>query len=125
MPQLWEIAKLVRSKNAGPFMLTVDIMFADRPAYAAFRSGPLADPELYARLYGVSREKVQLFFHDTALAAKVSFPRPVPSGSTEDRDVFGGQFHSLLVELSVDDQPGPAPGNNEATAGMANSEGNV
>ena len=39
MATLGELAKLVRSKNAGPFWLTIDIMFDDADAYRRARRG--------------------------------------------------------------------------------------
>ena len=38
MATLGDLAKLVRSKNAGPFWLTIDIMFDDAEAYRRART---------------------------------------------------------------------------------------
>ena len=101
MPKLWEVAKLVRSKNAGPFLLTIDLMFADEASYTAAKRSRFADPALYARIYRTDPARISLFCHDVAWAIKVSMPRPVPSGAVDDRDVFGGQYHAPLVMLEV------------------------
>jgi hypothetical protein len=101
MPKLWELAKLVRAKNAGPFTLTFDILFADAATYQQVKQSGVITRELFARLYGVPLEDVLFFEHDRALALKASIPRPVASGDLEDSDVFGGQQHGPLVDLEI------------------------
>jgi hypothetical protein len=101
MPKLWELAKLVRAKNAGPFTLTIDIVFDDPHIYAQVKRSGVLTPALFARLYNVSIAEVQFFEHDRALALKASIPRPVASGDLADCDVFGGQQHAPLVDLEI------------------------
>ena len=107
MPKLWELARLVRSKNAGPFTLTIDIILGDAATYRRVKRSGLINRRLLAGLYGVPEETVLLFEHDRALALKPSFPRPVASGDPDVSDVFGGQQHGPLVDLDVPDgEPG-------------------
>jgi hypothetical protein len=102
MAELWQLAKLIRSKNAGPFILTFDIMFDDRESFERVRKSGVLSRENFAKLYRVPLDKVQYFEHEPALAFKVSIPRMAYSGDPDDTDVFGGQFHSPLVRLSID-----------------------
>ncbi|MDD9207823.1 DUF4387 domain-containing protein [Georgenia sp. 10Sc9-8] len=99
--RLYELASLIRSKNAGPFTLTIDVMFADPAGYARVRDNGLLSPQNMARLYGVPQERITVHNYDPAQAIKVSMPRPAASGSREDHDVYGGQFHGPLVLLAV------------------------
>jgi hypothetical protein len=101
MPKLWELAKLVRAKNAGPFTLTIDIVFGDPVTYDQVKRSGVITRELIAQTYRVPVEDVQFFEHDRALALKASIPRPVSSGDLEDTDVFGGQQHAPLVDLEI------------------------
>jgi hypothetical protein len=101
MPKLWEIARLVRAKNAGPFTLTFDIVFGDADTYAQVKSSGVITRELFARVYHVPVDDVLFFEHDRALALKASIPRPAASGDLEDTDVFGGQQHGPLVDLEI------------------------
>jgi hypothetical protein len=101
MKTLGEVAKLVRSKNAGPFWLTLDVMFDDRETYEAVRNQRVLTVDLIGRLYAQSPERVLVFAHDAAMAFKVSFPRPHSSGSPLDTDVFGGQQYAPLLDLPV------------------------
>ena len=57
--------------------------------------------ESIAALYGLDPSVVQYFEADVAMALKFSFPRPSVSGSLDDTDLFGGQFHSPLVRLEI------------------------
>lgn len=101
MTQLHQLARLIRSKNAGPFELTIDVMFADEASYRRVVDAGVLDTERIAALYRVDPADVRLFRADVALAVKVSLPRPTPSGSPTDTDIFGGQFHSPIVCLEV------------------------
>ncbi len=101
MAKLWEITRLIRSKNAGPFVLTFDIMFDNPDLYVQARDSGVINKELVARLYNLDTEDVMLFNCDNALAIKVSIPRPYFSGDLEDSDVFGGQQFAPLVDLEV------------------------
>src|ERR1700751_1798930 len=103
MATLGELAKLVRSKNAGPFWLTIDIMFDDAEKYRRVRDGDVVNRALVARLYGRRPAYVIVVNHDPALAIKISFPRPASSGSKYDSDVYGGQQYAPLLPLEVPD----------------------
>ena len=99
--QLWELAKLIRAKNAGPWTITIDIMFDDPAHYQRVKDSQVINPAMIAALYGVDEDQVFATAHDVAMALKVSIPRQVACGSLGDTDVFGGQFHGPLVELLV------------------------
>jgi hypothetical protein len=101
MSELWEFTKLIRSKNAGPFELTFDIMFKDAESFQrVMKSGKLT-PELIADVYKTPLDKVRFFVIERLLTVKISIPRPVFSGDILDTDVYGGQFHGPLVKLQV------------------------
>jgi hypothetical protein len=99
--ELHTLCTLIRSKNAGPFMLTIDVMFRDADGLRrAVNSGVLSAGRI-ASTYSLPEETVRVFVVESALALKISFPRPVPSGSVHDTDIYGGQFHAPLVRLVV------------------------
>jgi len=102
MRELWEFTKLIRSKNAGPFELTFDIMFKDADCFHhVMKSGKLTR-EMIAHLYKTQMEQVRFFVVERLLAVKISIPRAVFSGDLLDTDVYGGQFHGPLTRLPVD-----------------------
>jgi hypothetical protein len=98
---LAEIANLIRSKNAGPFMLTFDIMFADLESYRRVKNSGVLNPAVFARLYGCPVEKVRFFECENALAFKFSIPRPLTQGDLRDGDMHGGQQFIPLMNLEV------------------------
>lgn len=103
MPELWEITKLIRSKNASPWELTFDILFDDIARYEICRQTELTSPGFYSRLYKVPEDAVRVFECPVALAIKATIPRPQSAGAPTDTDIFGGQFHSPLVRFAIPD----------------------
>lgn len=101
MATLGELAKLIRSKNAGPFNLTFDIMFEDEAAYRRVVASGALTKEVFSGLYKIPVEKILLVHHDAARAIKISIPRPVFSCDLEDGDCYGGQQFGPLVEIEV------------------------
>jgi len=90
---------LIRSKDAGPFMLTIDLFFANEDARRAFRDSGVLSAERIGELYRVDPAQVLVFDLDDIGAMKISFPRPVPSGEFGDTDITGGQQYGLLVDM--------------------------
>ena len=102
MTTLFELCNLIRSKNAGPFVLTFDLMFSSRENYErAKRAQPLTKAGL-AALYGQREEDITLVYHDHAMAIKASMPRPIFQGELPDSDCYGGQQYVPLLHLQVD-----------------------
>lgn len=98
---LSELAVLIRSKNAGPFTLTFDIMFSTRQAYERVKACGALTREAMAALYGCPVERTAFFECDNALAIKFSIPRPKPSGELGDGDLHGGQQYAPLLSLPI------------------------
>ena len=100
--RLYDLASVLRSKNAGPFELTLDVMFADEQSYALVKESGVLTHELVSELYGVARSDVyHIVFFDPALAVKITLKRRVDSGSIGDTDVYGAQQHAPLMEVSI------------------------
>ena len=103
MATIADLAVLVRSKNAGPFWLTIDVMFDDEGKYRRVRDSGLITRDGIAQMFGRNPDDIIVVNHDVALAIKVSFPRPQSSGSKYDSDVYGGQQYAPLLSLTVPD----------------------
>ena len=99
--KLWQVAKLIRSKNAGPFELTFDVILKDRATYEKVRDAKVINVEWFARTYRLQPEVVSIINYDAASAIKITIPRPTISGDIDDNDVFGGQQYGPLVDLDV------------------------
>jgi hypothetical protein len=101
MTKLAELASLIRSKNAGPFELTIDVMFDNAPAYERVKRSGALSRETIARVYGVPAEDVRYFQSDSALAIKASIPRPIVQGDVGDSDGHGGQQYPPLMGIEI------------------------
>jgi hypothetical protein len=101
MAKLYELAKLIRSKNAGPFQLTIDVMFEDEATYRRVLESRVLSREQFSRLYRTPIEAVKIINYDAANAIKITIPRPVTSGDLGDGDMMGGQLYGPLVDLEV------------------------
>ena len=100
MPDARTIADLaleVRSKNAGPFWVTMELFMRDAEGYALVADPGYLDADVVARLYGVPAGTVQMFRIPSLNVVKISFPRPVSQGSLRDRDIHAGQHHVPLA----------------------------
>ena len=101
MRPLSEIASLIRSKNAGPFVLTFDIMLSSAADYERVRASGQLTAEAFARLYRCPVERVRFFECRNALAFKFSIPRPVTQGDLGDADMHGGQQFAPLMTIMI------------------------
>ena len=101
MPRIRDIAKACKSKNAGPFELTLDVVFDERRMYERVRATGVLCPALFARLYGVRPEDVLFTEYPAGNAFKATIPRLVPSGDIGDTDVYGAQQHAPLLDVDI------------------------
>lgn len=96
------LAKVIRSKNAGPFQFTIDFLFPDRPAYELVRRSGALTREVVARAYGVPLARVVgVYFWDSALAVKVTLDREISAGAPGDNDCYGAQQHAPLLSIGI------------------------
>ena len=99
MKTLGDLASEVRSKNAGPFWLTLEAFMADDAGYRAADTVIRADA--VAELYHVAPSTIRIFRLPELRVVKVSFPRPLVQGSLHDRDMHAGQHHVPLAGLPI------------------------
>lgn len=100
--KLGELAKFLRSKNAGPFKLTLDIIFHQRADYERVISASVLTRDVIADLYKIEdTSSVSIFEFDKASAIKITFPRVIPSGNVGEPDVYGAQQHGPLYDVVI------------------------
>jgi hypothetical protein len=99
--KLAQLTNLIRSKNAGPFSFTFDIMFPDEKSYLRVKQSGVLNVSLFAKLYRCDPGTVLFFECDNALAFKFSIPRPVVQGELGDGDLHGGQQFMPLVDVEI------------------------
>lgn len=101
MPKLSEVCHDIRSKNAGPFWITVDLFFSGREAFDRYAaSSPLQAPAL-AAVFDVRPDQVGCFPVPSLSVLKISYPRKNPQGGMIERDLHGGQQFARLVDIDL------------------------
>ncbi|MFH1513325.1 MAG: DUF4387 domain-containing protein [Bacillota bacterium] len=102
MAKLGEIAKVLRSKNSGPFEITLDILFDDPEKYCRIIDSGKLTRETVAALYHIPvNHVVALVAFHAAMGIKITYLRDVSSGSFADRDVYGAQQHAPLMGIEI------------------------
>jgi hypothetical protein len=99
MAQICEIAHKVRSKNAGPFWVTVDVFCGTAQAYETLTKA--LQTEAVAALYHQPSQLLKRFDIPSLNVIKFSFPRPVIQGHRSDRDMHGAGWATLLAEYDI------------------------
>lgn len=103
---LRDIAKVVRSKNAGPFEITLDVIFKSRADFEAVERSGVITRELVSRLYNVPTQAIITFgFFALVNAVKITLPRPRAQGGIGETDMHAAQQHVPLQEIRI---PWPA-----------------
>lgn len=99
MTRLIDITKKIRSKNAGPFWLTIDIFCNDESMYQELKQHLKTDA--VAAIFAVKATDMKRFDIDNLLVTKFSLPRPHIQGTAHDTDMHGASFAALLEEMVI------------------------
>ena len=101
MPKLEDVCHQIRSKNAGPFWISVDLFFRDREAFDRYAGVKELRPPHLATLFGVRPEQVGCYPVPDLAVLKISYPRRDPQGGMIERDLHGGQQYIRIVDLEL------------------------
>ncbi len=99
--RLYDLARIIRSKNAGPFTLTIDLFFSDADEFRKVMNSAAFEKKEIGLLYNVSDDDVQIHPFAEILAIKITMPRRISSGAPADRDVYGSQQHFPLGDMQI------------------------
>jgi hypothetical protein len=100
--KLKDVAQVIRSKNAGPFRITFDIIFPDSANYQKVKSTGVINKELFAKLYRIPLDNITSFFQfDPGNAIKVTIRRPIDQGDVGETDMYGAQQHAPLLDIEI------------------------
>lgn len=99
MPELNKIAQKVRSKNAGPFWITVDIFCGSEDAFNRVSTG-LANGKV-AQILDVPTQTLKRFDISDLSVIKLSLPRREIQGTVNDRDMHGAALAVLVGEIVI------------------------
>jgi len=101
MAKLKDLATIIRSKNAGAFQLTMDIIFGDKEMYQKVKKTGVINRKLFSTLYKVPEKEVEFIEYDQAYAFKGTIPRWAGSGDLSDSDIYGAQQHAPLLDVEI------------------------
>lgn len=99
MTELGQIVQKIRSKNAGPFWLTVDLFCGSDEAYTRVVNDLSTDQ--VAKVFAIEMVTIKRFDITALNVIKFSFPRPQIQGSITDRDMHGASWAALLAEVEL------------------------
>ena len=100
---LKDVANVIRSKNAGPYELTLDVLLKEQEMFEALRKADIINKKTVAGLYRIPEEDViSIVYFPNAKAIKATIVRPLPSGALGERDVYGAQQHAPLVNFTFE-----------------------
>jgi len=103
--KLSELAKTIRSKNAGVDLITFDIIFRERATYERVKRAGVLTRQTVCRLYRIPPERIADFVEfDPGNAIKFTIYRVRPSGSPGDPDIFGAQQYAPLLDIEVPEE---------------------
>lgn len=97
-----QLAKTIRSKNAGVDKITFDIIFEDKDKYDLVNRSGKVTKKSVAELYDIPEERISDFvLYDPANAIKFTVYRSHPSGSPGEGDIFGSQQYAPLLDMQI------------------------
>lgn len=102
MSTIMELARIIRSKNAGPFMTTIDMFFDKKESYERVKKA-LTTETIVKRYNITQKDVIGIFYYDIVMGIKVTILKPggIASGDQECTDTFGASQHVPLIDFTV------------------------
>lgn len=98
MTTVKDVCRHVRSKVAGPFWVTIDLMFDSQESYDRYAESPALSAEAIGAIYQVDPGSIAIYPVPQLKVLKISYPRRSPQGSTVERDLHSGQQYVYLLD---------------------------
>lgn len=100
--KLVDLAKTIRSKNAGTDKITFDIIFREKGNYELVKKSGAINRDMISKLYDIDPDRICDFVEfDPAYAIKFTIYRTKPSGSPGETDIFGCQQYPPLLDIEI------------------------
>lgn len=100
-----ECAKVLRSKNAGPFYIALDIFFTNHAVFDWAQQSNVLSTESVAKAYGIDADKIRgPYWVESALGCKLTIPKNPSSSDPRCSDMMGAQQHIPLATISVPEE---------------------
>lgn len=102
MATVKDVCHHLRSKNAGPFWITIDLFFRDADTFAKYAESPKLGPALFERVYGADPSLVKRYPVANLNMVKISYARTSAQGGEVERDMHAGQQYVRLLDIELD-----------------------
>lgn len=99
--KLRDIASVIRSKNAGPHTLTIDVLLPDKETFVKVYNSKAITRENIANLYKKNIDEVKVIEHPESYSIKVAIQRTKTAGNFNDTDIYGTQQHAPMLDIVI------------------------
>lgn len=99
MAKLRTLVPKIRSKNAGPFWLTIDVFCEADDVFETVRTG--VTTAAIGAVFDQPEQEIKRFDLADLRVIKFSLPRPAIQGSIRDRDMHGSSWAALIGEIEI------------------------
>jgi len=98
--RLEDLCTVLRSKNAGPFLITLDVIFKDRKVYEVIADRRSITEALVAERYALDVDDVvAVEYIDGLNAVKATYKRRLSAGRPGDPDCYGMAQEGPLLDI--------------------------
>jgi hypothetical protein len=101
MTTLQQVCRHIRSKNAGPFWVTIDFFFDGQDSFERYHASAAIGPQAIADAYGIDAKMVRHYPVPSLNVLKVSYPRAGVQGGQVERDMHSGQQYVRLLQIEL------------------------
>lgn len=101
MTTLQEVCRHIRSKNAGPFWVTMDFFFDGKYNFERYHDHPALSATAIAAAFGVEPAMVRHYPVPSLNVLKISYPRASAQGGVVERDMHCGQQYVRLLGIEL------------------------
>jgi hypothetical protein len=102
MTKVRDVCRKIRSKNAGPFWVTVDFFFNNLENFEKYHDSKALSAEVFAARFDTDPSFVKRFAVKDLCVLKVSYTRSTPQGGVVERDMHRGQQYVRLLDIELD-----------------------
>lgn len=99
--KLKDVCRYIRSKVAGPFWVTIDLMFDSKESFEKYHDSPALSADAIAKVYRVDPASVSRYPVPSLNTLKISYPRRGSQGGVEERDLHSGQQYVYILNVEL------------------------
>lgn len=99
--ELRDIASVIRSKNAGPYTLTIDVLLPNKKTFVKVCNSKAITQKKMANLYKKKVNEVKVIEHPESYSIKIAIQRTKTAGNFNDTDIYGAQQHAPMLDIVI------------------------